>query len=216
MPDGDRFERALRGPWRFTYRIAAGGASAERVAENLADSCLRLLTHDAQHCARKMMTALDAALMHNSMPLFSGEPHMAFQRLVLSLDVIAAENHFDEFAQGCGRAISRAFLGLEGEAHISDDHLEQRVACELIAELAGRNFFPLVRDRLSENTGRDSASQQRWEAEVIGHMTENIQPFTQALFTEPTERRTKRLVRHVQASDFDWNRLNQPLHVLGV
>ena len=216
MPDGDRFERALRGPWRFPYRIAAGGASAERVAEKLANSCLGLLTDDIQRCARKMMTALDAALVHNSMPLFFGEPqNTAFQRLAGSLDMIAAEHHFDELAQSCGRAITRSFLGLEHEARISDDYLEQRVARELIAEIAGRHFFPIVRDRLSENTGRDLASQQHWEAEVMRYMTTNAEAFSQTVFADPSERRTKRHVRHVQASNFDWNRLNEPLHVIG-
>ncbi len=59
MPDGDRFERALRGSWRFPYRIAAAGASAERVAEQLATACLSLVTDDVRSCSRKMMTALD-------------------------------------------------------------------------------------------------------------------------------------------------------------
>jgi hypothetical protein len=216
MPDGDRFERALRGSWRFPYRIAAAGASAERVAEQLATACLSLVTDDVRSCSRKMMTALDGAFVHNSMPLFFGEPqNTAFQRLTRGLDLIAAEHHFDEFAQSCGRAISRCFLGLEHESHISDERLEQRFARELITEMAGRHFFPMVRDRLSENTGRDAATQRLWEGKVVESMTENVQVFSQALFADQSERRTKRHVRIAPASTFDWNRLNEPLHVLG-
>ena len=53
MPDGDRFERALRGPWRFPYRIAAGGASAALVAEKLTSSCRGLLTEIGRASCRE-------------------------------------------------------------------------------------------------------------------------------------------------------------------
>jgi hypothetical protein len=217
MPDGDRFERALRGPWRFPYRIAAGGARAELVAEKLASSCLGLLTEDGVGCARKVLTALDAALAHSSMPLFYGEPEgTAFQRLLRGLDLIAAEHQFDEFAQGCGRAASRCFFELEhSHQHISDEHLERMFAREVMAEVLGRHFFPIVRDRLAENTGRDAAAQRAWEDQVMQCISENIQNFSRALFADDTQRRTQRRIRQAPVPSFDWNRLNKPLHVLG-
>lgn len=216
MPDGDRFERALRGPWRFPYRIAAGGATAERLGERLSGACLGLLNDEIVLCARKMMAALDAAFAQDSMPLFFGEPqNTAFQRLARGLDLIAAEHQFDELVQSCGRAISRCFLGLEQESYISDADLEQRFAREFVSEIVGRHFFPIVRERLSENTGRDSAAQQVWEDRVMQCMTENLQSFSRALFAEDSHRRTRRHTRSAQSSSFDWNRLNEPLHVLG-
>jgi hypothetical protein len=216
MPDGDRFERALRGPWRFPFRIAAGGATPERVAEKLAGSCLGLLDDEVVLCVREMASALDTAFAQNSMPLFFGEPqNTAFQRLSQGLDVIAAEHHYDELAQSCGRAALRCFLGFEHVPHISDEHLELRFSRELIAEIVGRHFFPIVRERLAENTGRDAAAQQTWEDRVIQCMTENVQTFSRALFADDTRRRTQRHVRSAQAPSFDWSRLNEPLHVLG-
>lgn len=217
MPDSDRFERALRGPWRFPYRIAAGGAAAERVAEKLAGSCLGLVDDGLVLCVRKMTTALDAALAQNSMPLlFDEQQTPAYQRLARSLDLIAEEHHFDELAQSCGRAASRCFLGLEHVSHISDEHLEQRFGRELIAEIVDRHFFPIVRERLAENTGRGAATQQAWENYVMQCMTEYEQSFSRALFAGDTYRRTQRHIRSVEAPSFDWNRLNEPLHVLGV
>jgi len=217
MPDGDRFERALRGPWRFPYRIAAGGASAALVAEKLTSSCRGLLTEEGVACARKVLAALDAALAQSSMPLFFGEPqNTAFQRLTRGLDSIASEHHFDEFAQGCGRAASRCFLELEHlHQHISDERVEQRFAQELIAEMVGRHFFPIVRDRLAENTGRDVAAQRAWEDQVMQCVAQTIQGFSQALFETDTHRRMQRRVRSAPPPSFDWNRLNEPLHVLG-
>jgi hypothetical protein len=174
------------------------------------------LDDDVALCVRKMTSALDAALAQNSMPLFFGEPqNTAFQRLARGLDVIAAEHHFDELTQSCGRAASRCFLGLEHVPHISDEHLEQRFARELIVEVVGRHFFPIVRERLAENTGRDAAAQQTWEDRVIQCMTDDVQRFSRALFADDTHRRTQRQIRSVQPTSFDWNRLNEPLHVLG-
>ena len=217
MPDGDRFERALRGPWRFPYRIAAGGASAALVAEKLTSSCRGLLTDERAECARKVLAALDAALAQSSMPLFFGEPqNTAFQRLMRGLDSIAAEHHFDEFAQGCGRAASRCFVELEHlHQHISDERLEQRFAHEVIAEMVGRHFFPIVRDRLAENTGRDVAAQRAWETQVMQCIAESIQGFSQTMFATDVHRRMHPRVRSTPPPSFDWNRLNEPLHVLG-
>ena len=217
MPDGDRFERTLRGPWRFPYRIAAGGARVEIVAEKLASSCVSLLNEEGIGCARKVIAALDAALAHSSMPLFFVEPEgTAFQRLLHGLDSIDAEHQFDEFAQGCGRAASRCFFELEHlHQHISDEHLERMFAREVMAEVVGRHFFPIVQDRLAENTGRDAAAQRAWEDQVMQCVSENIQNFSQALFGNDSQRRTQRRARPTPAQSFDWNRLNEPLHVLG-
>src|SRR5580765_2280208 len=166
MPDGDRFERALRGPWRFPYRIAAGGASPQIVADKLGSSCLGLLDAESIVCARQTLAALDAALVQSSMPLFYGEAQSsAFQRLTRGLDTIASEHHFEDFAQGCGRAASRCFFQLEQSYHhVGDDQLEKMFAQEILQEVVGRNFFPIVRDRLAENTGRDAVAQRVWES----------------------------------------------------
>lgn len=217
MPDGDRFERALRGPWRFPYRIAAGGASPELVAEKLGSSCIGLIDAESISCARKTLAALDAAIAQSSMPLFFGElQSSAFQRLLRGLDTIAAEHNFEDFAQGCGRAASRCFFKLEqSNHHVGDDQLEKMLAQEIIQEVVGRNFFPIVRDRLAENTGRDTAAQQGWEGEVMRSLEEKIQPFAETLFATDPQRRAPRRTRPAPAQVFDWNRLNQPLHVLG-
>jgi hypothetical protein len=186
--------------------------------KKLTSSCRGLLTEEGVACARKALAALDAALVQSSMPLFFGEAqNTAFQRLMRGLDTIAAEHHFDKFAQGCGRAASRSFLELEHlHQHISDERLEQRFAQELISEMVGRHFFPIVRDRLAENNGRDVAAQRAWEGQVMQCVAQTIQGFSQTLFATDAHRRLQRSVRSTPPPSFDWNRLNEPLHVLGV
>lgn len=216
MPDGDRFERALRGPWRLPYRLAAAGSPPERVAERLSASCLGLVSDDIALCAQKAMTAIVSALAQYGMPLFSNEPQStAFECLTRSLDRIAAEHHFDDLAQSCGRAASRCFIGVENQPHVGDAELEQRFARELMSELAERHFFPRVRERIAENTSRDTTSQRNWEAQVLRYMTENAPNFARGLFAGVAHPGTKHVVRATHAPSFDWNRLNEPLHVLG-
>jgi hypothetical protein len=216
MPDGDRFERALRGPWRLPYRLAAAGSPPERVAERLSASCLGLVSEDIALCAQKTMTALDSALAQHAMPLFNGELRgTAFEWLTRSLDRIASEHHFDELAQSCGRAAARCFIGVENQPHIGEVELEHRFACELMSEMAERHFFPRVRERIAEDTGRDSVAQRNWEAHVLRCMAESALNFSEALFANAARRQTKRHVRAAHAPSFDWKRLNEPLHVLG-
>ena len=216
MPDGDRFERALRGLWRLPYRLAAAGSPPERVAERLSASCFALVTDDTAICAQKMMAAVDSALAQHAMPLFSGESHgTAFEWLTRSIDRIAADHHFDDVAQSSGRAASRCFLGAESQPHVGDAELEYRFSRELMSELAERHFFPKVREQVIENTGRDTASQRNWEAEVLQKLAETAPSLSKALFGDTAQRRTRRVVSSAQAPSFDWNRLNEPLHVLG-
>jgi hypothetical protein len=52
MPDGDRFERSLRGwGWRSAYRLAAGGAASEQVTD-------RLMPAFASYLRRQHMPAI--------------------------------------------------------------------------------------------------------------------------------------------------------------
>jgi len=47
-------------------------------------------------------------------------------------------------------------------------------------------------------------------------VAQTIQGFSQALFATDAHRRLQRSVRSTPPPSFDWNRLNEPLHVLGV
>jgi hypothetical protein len=216
MPDGDRFERTLRRPWRLPYRLAAAGSPPERVAKKLSASCLGLLNADTVLCAQKMMAALDSALAHDAMPLFAGEQKgTTFGGLMRSLDRIAAEHHFDEMAQSCQRAVSRCFIGVENHLHVAETDLEQRFTRELMKEMVERHFFPKVRERVTENVDRDAASQRIWEGQVLDSIAEKAPNLARALFADDAHRNTKHRLRGAQSPPFDWNRLNEPLHVLG-
>jgi len=216
MPDGDRFERALRGPWRLPYRLASAGSPAERIAEKLSASCLGLVSDDIALCAQKTIAALHSALVQYAMPLFAGEAQgTTFKWLARGLDRIAAEHHFDDLAQSCSRAASRCFIDLENQRIISGGELEVRFARELMVEMAQRHFFPRVRERIAENTGRDAASQRNWEAQVLHCMADHAPSFSRKLFADAARGEVKQVVRAVHEPSFDWNRLNEPLQVLG-
>jgi hypothetical protein len=112
MPDGDRFERVLRGGgWRSAYKIAAGGGTDQRVVEKLGSACLSLINSENSDCARKMVSALDSALSSDAMPLFTAYAHNAsFEAFQRNIDDISAEHSYGDFAQLCGRAVGRRFI----------------------------------------------------------------------------------------------------------
>ncbi len=218
MPDGDRFERALRGGgWRSAYRIAAGGGTIQRVTEKLIGACSSLIDSEHSECAHRQIAALHGALEPETMPLFPEimvEPR--FERLAREIDDIAGDYSFAEFPQMCGRAAIRCFIERENEARPSLAELEKRFARHLIADMLNRYFFPSVREGIALNAGRDTAAQLGWEGAILANLESLVEGFARSLMTG----RRARVVRSqdVQGTlrPFDLNRLNEPLRVLGV
>lgn len=218
MPDGDRFERSLRGGgWRSAYKIAAGGGTAQRVAEKLIGACSSLIDSENSECVHRQIAALHNALEPRNMPLFPElmvEPR--FERLARDIDEISSDYGFSEFPQMCGRAATRCFIERENESRPSLAELEKRFAKHLIADMLNRYFFPSVREGIALNAGRDAETQLGWESAVLGGLENLVEGFARSLMTG---RRT-RVVRAADAQSsikpFDLDRLNEPLRVLGV
>ena len=217
MPDGDRFERVLRGGgWRSAYKIAAGGGTDQRVVEKLGGACLSLINAENSDCARKMVSALDSALSSSSMPLFPAYAHNAsFEAFQRNIDDISAEYSYGDFAQLCGRAVGRCFIENEHSTRAQIAGIEAMFAKELIAEIVQRNFFHAVRDGISMNAGRDPATQRQWESKIVDGLGTVAETFAKSLMTGRRMRiiRTETVVSTTQV--FSIERLNEPMRVLG-
>jgi hypothetical protein len=218
MPDGDRFERLLRGGgWRSAYKIAAGGGTEQRVVEKLGTACLTLINAQNSECARKMMSALDSALLSDSMPLFpTYADNASFEAFQRNIDDISAEQGYGDFAQLCGRAAGRCFIENEHSARAPIAEVEKMFAKELISELVNRNFFHAVRDGISLNAGREPAAQRQWESRIVEGLASVADVFAKSLMTGRRMRivRTETAVPSTEV--FNIERLNEPLRVLGV
>ncbi len=185
MPDGDRFERVLRGGgWRSAYKIAAGGGTDQRVIEKLGSACLSLINAENSDCARKMVSALDSALSTSSLPLFpTYADNASFESFQRNVDDIASEYGYGEFAQLCGRAAGRCFIESEHNSLAEIVNLEGAFARELISEVVHRNFFHAVRDGISANAGRDPETQRQWESKIVDGLATAADVFAKSLMT---------------------------------
>jgi len=218
MPDGDRFERSLRGGgWRSAYRIAAGGGTIIRVAEKLVGACSSLIDSENSECAIRQMAVLNAALEPRTMPLFRdiGDEHR-FESFARDVDGICGDFGFGEFAQICGRAITKCFIALENEPRPASAELEKAFSRELISDMLNRYFFPAVRDGIALNAGRDTASQLEWERSVVKSLGGVADGFARSLMTGRRSRLTRTPNLEDSKHGFDLTRLNEPLRVMGV
>jgi hypothetical protein len=218
MPDGDRFERLLRGGgWRSAYKIAAGGGTEQRVVEKLGSACLGLINEDNSDCARKMMSALDSALSSGTMPLFpTYGDNASFEAFQRNIDDISADQSYGDFAQLCGRAAGRCFIENEHSARAPLAQMEQMFAKELISEIVHRNFFHAVRDGISLNAGREPIAQRQWENRILKALGGVADIFAKSLMTGRRMRIPRSETQLPATQIFNIDRLNEPLRVLGV
>jgi hypothetical protein len=218
MPDGDRFERSLRGGgWRSAYRIAAGGGTILRVTEKLVGACSSLIDSENSECALRQMAVLSSALEPRTMPLFRdiADEHR-FESFSRDVDGICGDFRFGEFAQICGRAITRCFIAFENQPRPANAELERVFSRELISDMLNRYFFPAVRDGIALNAGRDTARQLEWERTVLSSLGGVVDGFARSLMTGRRARLTRTPDLNASKQGFDLARLNEPLRVMGV
>jgi hypothetical protein len=218
VPDGDRFERSLRGGgWRSAYRIAAGGGTVLRVTEKLVGACLSLIDSEHSECAHKAMGALTSALEPQTMPLFQGLiEENRFERLTQDMDDISGDYRFGEFSQHCSRAVSRCFIMQEHSALLPLADIERLFARELIMDMVNRNFFPAVREGIALNAGRDLAAQLAWEHTILDNLGSLVEGFARSLMSGRRMRVVRSRSVEGNGKPFNLQRLNEPLRVLGV
>lgn len=218
MPDGDRFERTLRGGgWRSAHKIAAAGGADERVAEKLLGACGSLIDSENSACAVRHMAALQDALKPTTMPMFDSiGPQFPFENLMRELDEIASDYRFGTFAQLCSRTASRCFLEQEDKSPLTGSVLERNFAAKLIEDVLNSNFFASTRDGLALNTGRDAATQLAWERRISALLAPFVENFAKCLKTGRSSRALRIPELHGANRPFDIGRLNEPLRVLGV
>ena len=217
MPDGDRFERTLRGGgWRSAYRLATGGATDQRVAEKVARACTSLIDADAVSCAAKHVNALRGALKAATLPLFPGEfPPERFRNLTHEIDGIAGDHGFGEFAQTCGRAASSCFCAMESEPAPSSAQIERTFAKSLIRDIVLNFFLARTRDGIAFNTRRNELEQHRWELSLLDCLEPIVEKFAQGLSSGRQTRLA--LAKEFASTERSFNhqqRLHEPLRIL--
>ena len=214
MPDGDRFERTLRGGgWRSAYKIAAGGGTDERVAEKLARACTSLIDAENSACAilqpcKRLSNRNDADVRgrrkREPVRRFDARDGRDRKRLPIWKLCATVFARREPMLRGAGeRFPNLCFRDREALRQQADRGCLKR------------QFFAMTRDGIASNSGRDATAQLICERDITAKLDSFIENFAQSLTTGRRARRVR--IPDLQGANrpFDLGRLHEPLLVLG-
>jgi hypothetical protein len=216
MPDGDRFERRLRGKgWRAVYHLGCSSAPVEAVVDKIMSAAAHLFRSEDTKVVRDIFQELqDASELLTTQRLREGVSEQAFDQLASATTVLKEDANCSELARFADRAALRTFNEIErsGERW-DDDGLRQHFTRNLIWELGERRCLSVTREGIMESTKRDQDAQLGWESKVREVLLGPSGAMSKSLLTQINAfiRAPKRLF---QTKPVTIETLNQPLPVL--
>ena len=169
MPDGDRFERKLRGKgWRSVYRLGCSSAPVEAVVDKIMSAAAHLFRSQDTKVVRDVFQELqDASQLLSTSLLREGVSEQAFDQLSSSTMVVKEDAGCSELARFAERAALRTFNEIDKSGgRCDDDSLKQHFTRNLIWELGERRCLSVTREGIMESTKRDHNEQLAWESKV--------------------------------------------------
>src|SRR3974377_187566 len=216
MPDGDRFERRLRGKgWRAVYHLGCSSAPVEAVVDKIMGAIAHLFRAENTKIVRDIYQELqDASQLLVTARLREGVSEQAFEQLISATATLKDDVGCSELARFADRAAQRTFIEAEESGERWDDAtLKQHFTQNLIWGLAERRCLSVTREGIMESAKRDQASQLAWESKVRDVLLGPSRTMSKSLLTQINAliRAPKRLF---QPKAVTTATLNQPLPVL--
>ena len=218
MPDGDRFERRLRGKgWAGVYRLGCSSAPNEAVVDKMMGAVAHLFrTQDTRIIRDTHRELEDACQLLTTARLRESVSQQAFDQLASAATALKEDAGFSELARFAERAALRTFNEIDksGERW-NEDALKQRFTRNLVWELSERRCFAVTREGIMESTRRDRESQLGWEAKIRELLLVPCAALSKNLISEeasPLVRAPKHLF---QPKPMTLETLTTPLQVLG-
>lgn len=214
MPDGDRFERKLRGKgWRNVYRLGCSGAPIEAVVDRIMRATAHLFRNEPIQCVRELYGELDRAVSVLNNGLFRAEisPQL-FDQLSSTSEAIVADEGHSELSRVAQRAALRTFNEIEQSRQgSSDDTRKQLFTRNLVSELSERRCLSAVRDGIMESSGRDRERQMQWEAGIRKSLLEPCRGLSGSLLGDNDSRSIRAPRRLFKPKATTLETLNEPL-----
>jgi hypothetical protein len=218
MPDGDRFERKLRGKgWRSVYRLGCSDAPINAVADRVMGAAAAVFRVGPVEGVRKIFTALLESLDPLRDPLFreSLSKH-EFYQLTSEVQVILTDEVFSELSRLSESAAFQTFNEIELLGEIpSRDVIAQQFTKELVCRLAERHCLSAVREGIMENSGRSQLEQLKWEGEVKTAISKPCASLSKSFLIEDSDRAIRAPRRQFKPAAMTLEALNQSLQVRG-
>ena len=216
MPDGDRFERRLRGKgWRAVYHLGCSSAPVEAVVDKIMGAVAHLFRAENTKIVRDIYQELqDASQLLVTARLREGVSEQAFEQLISATATLKDDAGCSELARFADRAAQRTFIEAEKSGERWDDAtLKQHFTQNLIWGLAERRCLSVTREGIMESAKRDQASQLAWESKVRDVLLGPSRTMSKSLLTQINAliRAPKRLF---QPKAVTIETLNQSLPVL--
>ncbi len=169
MPDGDRFERRLRGRgWRPVYRLGCAFAPMEAVVDKIMGAVAHLFRSQDTKVVRDIFEELqDASQILVADRLREGASEQVFAQLSSVAMVLKEDAGCSELARYAERAALRTFNEMDkSRERWDDDTLKQHFTRNLVWELSERRCLSVTREGIMESTKRDHNAQLAWESNV--------------------------------------------------
>jgi len=169
MPDGDRFERRLRGKgWRAVYHLGCASAPIEAVVDKVVAAAAHLFRSEDTKVVRDIYQELqDASQLLTASRLRERASEQAFDQLAAASALVKDDAGCSELARFADRAALRTFAEFEkSEERWDDDIVRQHFTRNLIWELGERRCLSVTREGIMESTKRDQSAQLAWESNV--------------------------------------------------
>jgi hypothetical protein len=177
MPDGDRFERKLRGKgWRPVYRLGCASAPIEAVVDRIFGAVAHAFREESTSGIQELFSHLVTAVSAMQASLFrSAISQPTFDELCSKTDNLLRVECYPEMLRLGQKAVLRTFNEAEGDSNLfSREALKQQFTRNLVWELAERRCLSATREGIMSQTQRDTDAQMKWEADVQRRLLEPL------------------------------------------
>jgi hypothetical protein len=197
MPDGDKFERKLRGKgWRKAYREACNPSSSHTL---IADFLMTGLSHALNNeMACPVLTEIrdavqqalvDQADLPNRLDLDRVDP---FYALDIKLAEIQASQTGSISTHLAIKAAQNTFIDLEADCDsVAAQQVQDRFSEFWARKLIGYQWLDRVRDGIEANSGRSVAEQMTWEDELLTTTAEQFKKMLESHFRSKGQARLR-------------------------
>jgi hypothetical protein len=190
MPDGDRFERLLRGRgWVKAYRLAAGNAEWALLVDSLVKAAAHALRNQAQSpslldVATVLCESLAFPSLRDSRSPSGGS--QAFEHLCHGLDDIEALDRSYVGTQLAIRAAEKVFAEYSRQGGLAENEvILDRLGEVFVSHLIDHQCLSRVRSGIAEKNNRTVEQQASWEENLNEHLKPQARKlFQNALKTE--------------------------------
>ncbi|HMV46293.1 MAG TPA: hypothetical protein PLD20_12520 [Blastocatellia bacterium] len=168
MPDGDKFERQLRGKgWRKVYRLACRNEDPSELVR-LAHNATQHALNDGLECPKlEEIIVLASRALRN--PLFASVDYTDREyELAQQLEALADSQLSYPGTRLAIEAAKVVFLeiGFQGQT-TTIEQIRRRISEKFKERVIDSQFLARIRDGVQEKTGRSNSEQSAWEERFI-------------------------------------------------